>query len=63
MLKGIPFKKIFTSKPFWSVFLMQFGYNWGFYTLLTTLPTYLDQIQHFNLASVSGKGHLSRIDN
>lgn len=47
----IPWKAIFTSLPFWSVLIVHVGYNWGFYTLLTELPTYLHKIQHVDMTS------------
>ena len=45
----VPWKSIFTSMPFIGVMVAHFGANWGFYNLLTELPTYLTNIQHFNL--------------
>nr|XP_053635789.1 sialin-like [Cherax quadricarinatus] len=47
----LPWKAVFTSLPVWAIIVVHFGNNWGFYTLLTELPTYLDKIQHFNLKS------------
>ncbi|XP_068220662.1 putative inorganic phosphate cotransporter isoform X3 [Palaemon carinicauda] len=47
----IPWKAIFTSVPFWSMMITQIGYNWGFYTLLTELPTYLTNIQHMDMTN------------
>ncbi len=32
---------------------VHFGNNWGMYTLLTEIPTYLNDIQHFSLTAVS----------
>ena len=29
------------------------GHNWGLYTLLTEIPTYLNNVQHFSLKAVS----------
>ena len=51
----VPWKEIFTSVPFWGVAIVHFGINWGFYTLLSELPTYFDQIQHFDMSSVSAR--------
>ncbi|MCL4153112.1 UNVERIFIED_CONTAM: hypothetical protein GTU68_012443, partial [Idotea baltica] len=48
-IQPIPWKAIFTSKYFWVISIMHFGNNWGFYTLLSELPTYLDQILHINI--------------
>lgn len=36
-----PWKAIFTSKPFYAIVASHFSENWGFYTLLTQLPTFL----------------------
>ncbi|XP_035211568.1 putative inorganic phosphate cotransporter isoform X1 [Stegodyphus dumicola] len=45
----IPWKSILTSVPVWALVLTHFGQNWGFYTLLTEMPTYLSNILHFDL--------------
>ncbi|XP_076068444.1 sialin-like [Oratosquilla oratoria] len=51
----VPWRAIFTSMPFYAILVLHFGNNWGFYTLLTEIPTYsyLNHIQHFDLKSVS----------
>lgn len=36
-----PWKAIFTSLPFYAIVASHFSENWGFYTLLTQLPTFL----------------------
>uniref|UniRef100_A0A061QLM4 Sialin n=1 Tax=Cupiennius salei TaxID=6928 RepID=A0A061QLM4_CUPSA len=46
----IPWFSILTSCPVWALTVAHFGFNWGFYTLLTELPTYLSNILHFDLA-------------
>lgn len=48
---SMPWLAILTSVPLWSVFIMHIGHNWGYYTLLTLLPSYLSNIQHFELKS------------
>lgn len=47
----IPIMSVLTSMPFWAIFVVHIAQNWGFYTLLTELPTYMKNILHFNLAS------------
>lgn len=37
----IPWKAILTSLPVWACVAAHFAENWGFYTLLTQLPTFL----------------------
>lgn len=36
-----PWKSMFTSKPIIAIAVAHFSYTWGYYTLLTQLPTYL----------------------
>ncbi|KAG7163343.1 inorganic phosphate cotransporter-like 1 [Homarus americanus] len=47
----LPWKAILTSMPVWAAVMGHLGSNWGFYTLLTELPTYLSNIQHFDMKS------------
>ena len=54
-----PIKAILTSVPFWALTIVHVGHNWGNYALMTGLPTYLDNIQHFALSTVSLKFHLT----
>lgn len=48
----IPWTKIFTSKAFLSLLVTQFAGSWGFYLLLTQIPSFIDGVMHFNIASV-----------
>ncbi|GIY75448.1 hypothetical protein CEXT_252182 [Caerostris extrusa] len=45
----VPWKAILSSSYVWALVITHFGQNWGFYTLLTELPTYLATILHFDL--------------
>jgi hypothetical protein len=36
-----PWNKFLTSPPVWSIVMAHFSENWGFYTLLTQLPTFM----------------------
>ena len=47
-----PYRQIFTSIPFWSLVLTYVCSYWGFYTLLTNVPTYLNNVQHIPLTMV-----------
>lgn len=38
------------SKPVWAINFAHFAENWGFYLLLTLLPTYMSQTFKFNLS-------------
>ncbi|TRY68802.1 hypothetical protein TCAL_04672 [Tigriopus californicus] len=44
-----PLLKIMTSWPVIALIVAHMGENWGFNTLLTQTPTYLNNIQHFSL--------------
>ena len=44
-----PWKAIFTSLPVWAIVVAQVSYMWGFFTLLTQLPSYLDEVLKFSL--------------
>ncbi|KAL7636747.1 UNVERIFIED_CONTAM: hypothetical protein RMT77_012501 [Armadillidium vulgare] len=47
--KSVPWGSIFTSLPFLATIVAHFGSNFGFYFLLTELPTYLSTVHHFNM--------------
>lgn len=42
--KNYPWKDMLTSMPVWSITCAHFCENWGFYTLLTQLPSYMNGI-------------------
>ncbi|XP_047107686.1 vesicular glutamate transporter 2-like [Schistocerca piceifrons] len=50
----IPWLKFLTSPPVWAVLFAHFTENWGFYTLLTQLPTYMKDVHHFSLEESGG---------
>lgn len=47
----VPWSAIVRSVPFLALMVVEFGHNWAFYTLLTNLPTYMNNILHFSLKS------------
>lgn len=44
-----PWLKIMTSLPFWAVIVAHCGQNWGFFTLMTEMPTYMSKVLNVNL--------------
>ena len=52
----IPWKKIWTSMPFWAILVANFANNWGFHLLMTELPQYLSDIFPDYMNSGSRKG-------
>ncbi|XP_036331722.1 putative inorganic phosphate cotransporter isoform X2 [Rhagoletis pomonella] len=47
----VPWKSFFTSAPFYGLIAAQSGFTWGFYTLLTQIPTYMDSVLKLNVTS------------
>ncbi|XP_066246488.1 putative inorganic phosphate cotransporter [Euwallacea similis] len=54
----IPWLDIAKSLPFWAILLAHMGYNYGYETLMTELPTYMKQVLHF---SIKENGFLSAL--
>lgn len=50
--KTIPWKEISTSKPFWALLISHCAQNWGFWTLLTQIPSYMNHVLNFDIKSV-----------
>ncbi|KAJ8974700.1 hypothetical protein NQ317_015229 [Molorchus minor] len=48
-----PWKAIFTSLPFWAILISHCGQNWGYWTLFTEIPAYMENILKFNIATNS----------
>ena len=44
-----PWKAIMTSKPVWAIIVAHFAENWGFYTLLTGMPTFMKDVLGYKL--------------
>ncbi len=48
----LPIKKIFTSIPFWAIFICHFLQNFGWYMLLVEIPTFLNVGLGYDIESV-----------
>ncbi|XP_076262233.1 putative inorganic phosphate cotransporter isoform X3 [Rhynchophorus ferrugineus] len=48
-----PWKAIWTSVPLWAIIITHCGQNWGFWTLMTEIPTYMDKVMNFEIKSNS----------
>ncbi|XP_042869419.1 sialin-like [Penaeus japonicus] len=46
-----PWRSVLTSVPVWSLSAMHIGSNWGLYTFLTVVPSFLSNILHFDMNS------------
>ncbi|XP_051167950.1 vesicular glutamate transporter 2.2 [Leptopilina boulardi] len=44
-----PWKSMLTSAPVWAIVSAHFSENWGFYTMLTQLPTYMNDVLKYKL--------------
>ncbi|XP_076438728.1 sialin-like [Babylonia areolata] len=49
--KKVPWKDIATSMPNYAIIVSNITSDWGLYTLLTNIPTYLREVLHFDIAS------------
>ncbi|XP_065214587.1 putative inorganic phosphate cotransporter isoform X2 [Planococcus citri] len=49
--QNIPWKKIVLSSAFWAILVAHMAQNYGYETLLTQLPTFMQQILHFDIKS------------
>ncbi|XP_077446532.1 sialin [Stigmatopora argus] len=48
---SVPLASMVTSVPLWAIVVTQMCSNWSFYTQLTSLPTYMSNMLHFDLKS------------
>ena len=51
-LPRAPYLEIIKTKGFWAFLFALLGSMWGNFTLWTSIPLYLNNIQHFSLKSV-----------
>ncbi|KAL3272619.1 hypothetical protein HHI36_014086 [Cryptolaemus montrouzieri] len=49
----VPWKSIFTSIPFWAICVAHFGNNYGFFTLLTEMPSFMQGVFKFDMEANS----------
>ena len=56
-----PWGAIMTSKPCLALFFGHAASNWGTYLFLTSLPTYMKEVLHFDVKSVLLSGIYSRV--
>ncbi|KAK5883235.1 hypothetical protein CesoFtcFv8_019589 [Champsocephalus esox] len=48
---SIPLLSMSMSVPLWAIIITQMCANWSYYTLLTSLPSYMDNVMHFDIKS------------
>jgi MFS family permease len=48
-----PWLSIATSMPFIAIFVTHCGQNWGFWTLMTEIPSYMSDIMKYDIKDVS----------
>ena len=54
-----PWLQIFLSPPVWGIIIAHFCGNFGYYVLLTTMPTYFSQALGFDLGTVRSVVYMS----
>lgn len=45
----VPWRKFLTCVPLWAILVTQCGQSWAFYTQLTEIPTYMNNMLHMNI--------------
>ncbi|XP_050679114.1 putative inorganic phosphate cotransporter [Leptidea sinapis] len=45
----VPWRRLATCLPFWAAVVAHGGQNWGFFTLMTEMPTYMAKVLNFKL--------------
>ncbi|XP_072382754.1 putative inorganic phosphate cotransporter [Diabrotica undecimpunctata] len=48
-----PWKSLFTSVPFIAIIITHCGQNWGFWTLLTEIPSFMKSVMKYSIAKGS----------
>ncbi|XP_031833740.1 putative inorganic phosphate cotransporter isoform X2 [Nomia melanderi] len=48
--KSLPWKAIFTSVPMWALIIVHCGQNWGYWTLITEMPSYMKGVLKYDIA-------------
>ncbi|KAL3272616.1 hypothetical protein HHI36_014083 [Cryptolaemus montrouzieri] len=44
-----PWKSFFTSMPMWAILVSHVGNNWGFWTLLTEIPSFMSSVLKYDI--------------
>lgn len=52
-LESVPWRKLLSSRATWAIIVAHFCVTWGYFVLLTWLPTYFNKQLGFNLAASS----------
>jgi hypothetical protein len=50
---AIPWLTILKSLPVWAIVCAHFAENWGIYTMLTELPTFLSDVMNYKIEKVN----------
>lgn len=48
---SVPLLSMLSSVPLWTIIITQMCSNWSYYTMLTSLPAYMNNVLHFDLKS------------
>lgn len=47
-----PMKRILSCSPFWALTAAHVAQNWGMFCLMSGIPLYLSNVQHYDIATV-----------
>jgi hypothetical protein len=59
-IKTIPWMAILKSVPFWAIVAAHFAETWGFYTMLTKMPTFLSDVLKYKIDKVRKSPHYTQ---
>jgi len=45
----VPWRHMLTSAPVWALIAAQIGHDWGFFTMVTDLPKYMNSVLHYSI--------------
>ena len=48
-----PIRHIMNTPAFLALAVVHFGQSWGYITLMTEIPSYLSNVHHYSISSVS----------
>ncbi|XP_011152282.1 putative inorganic phosphate cotransporter isoform X2 [Harpegnathos saltator] len=48
---SVPWRHMLKSVPLWALVAAQVGHDWGFFTMVTDLPTYMSNVLHYSIKS------------
>lgn len=55
----VPWKTLLRTKAVWAIIIVNFANGWGYYTMLSELPTYMNDVLGFDISEVTRRSFTS----